>query len=149
MLIQWFGHFDLAPDEVMDRLLGGAADNPALPAGLVIDPSGLSASFAEREDRMLISGSLLVERDEEDEGSVLIVEFDVRFRGVMRIAGLLQRGRMRRIVHNGFNRMQSDIEAELAGDDGWRDLEVDGVGFELVADGDQPVQRWGIPSGQA
>jgi len=36
MRIQWFGHFDLEPQEVMDRLLGGAGDNPALPAGLMI-----------------------------------------------------------------------------------------------------------------
>ena len=54
----------------------------------------------------------------------------------MRLAGLLQRGRMRRIVHHGFNRMQTDIEAELAGD-------------EAEVSAAHPVQRGGIPSGQA
>ena len=147
MLIQWFGHFDLEPHEVMDRLIGGGAANPALPAGLVIDADGLSASFAERDEHMLISGGLVVEPDE-DGGSLLIVEFDVRFRGVMRLAGLLQRGRMRRIVHGGFNRMQTDIEAELAGA-AWSGLEIEGVTVDGRPDPGQPVQRWEIPSGQA
>lgn len=146
MRIQWFGHFDLEPHEVMERLLGGAEANPALPAGLMIAPDGLSASFAEREDHMLISGGLVVEPDEG--GSLLMVEFEVRFRGVMRLVGLLQRGKMRRIVHDGFNRMQTDVEAELAGEVG-RDFEVGGVATDGLPDAAQRVQRWEIPSGQA
>ena len=141
MLIQWFGHFDLPPAQVMDRLLGDAADNPSLPRGLVVGEDGLSASFAERDERMLIRGGLQIEPDEGG-GSLLAVEFEVHFRGVMRLAGLLQRGRMRRIVHSGFNRMQTDVESELAGDG------ADLVALEGAAE-PQPVQRGGIASGQA
>ena|SRR5437879_5869121 len=145
MLIQWFGHFDLPPEEVMDRLLGGAGDNPGLPAGLTVEPDGLSASFAERDERMQMSGTLVVEPDEG--GSLLGVEFDVRFRGRMRLVGLLQRGRMRRIVRDGFNRMQTDVESELAGE--WPGYEVDGTAGDGPAREAHPVQRWEIPSGQA
>ena len=141
MRIQWFGHFDLPAEEVLERLLG-AGDNPALPAGLVIDADGLSASFAEREDRMLISGRVWVEP--EADGSLLAVEFEVRFLGVMRLAGLLQRGRMRRIVHAGFNRMQTDVEAELAGEE--RPATVDAG---VHPGPGQPVQPSGMRSGQA